>query len=277
MTSRLVKFRKDSIYPEQWFGLIIEFVEAYHASARIVQHSLSDICKALNKKRVPSREQCISFIKSIKAMSGPLLSLSSAFEELARIPDVLIPFHLDIFMVLCNIQSQVAEVEAYMKKYYECTLMSTQQELIELRTETIHILTSFRVQLNKARRFLKNALGKKNVGMYATASAIPNREKENAQITIDSLTSILHSYHEKQIDKNHQVNAHNSSHKMISAYKRFLDQRRNQLLTIEEKKVEYLDPRNIPLELEKQEEHLRADIQRLQSEIIMLEQEGETS
>ena len=111
--------------------------------------------------------------------------------------------------------------------------------------------------------------------MSATTSAILNKEKEHIQPIAATLTSISSPSQTAQVNKTSQGNAYNGSSKSLSAYKNFLNQRESQLLVIEDQKVKYIDPRNIPLELKEQEKHLQADIERLQHQIVILEQKGD--
>ncbi len=274
MTSRSVTSRKNSVSFAQRFAHITELVETYRVSTQVVQHSLSHVYKALNQKKILSPDICISLLNDLADMSKPLSCLCSAFEELANLPDTLVPFHLEVFMALSNIQRHAKQVESYIKKYYEHIIVSKPQDMSELRRSILRLIKLLRAHLDKVNLLLKNALGRRNNQSQENPPLASNREDGCIRTTVLPLATVSDPSHEERTEMVRQRVPENGSSVLLSGYKSALNQRLKQLAEVEMRKAKYADLRNIPPDLQQQEEDIRKDIRRLNSEIAISEQVG---
>ncbi len=268
MTSRSVISRNNSV------PTITELVDTYCVSTQVVQRSLSRVYKALNQKKMLSPDLCISLLKDLADMRKPLSCLCSAFKELANLPGTLVPFHLDVFMALCNIQRHAKQVESDIKKYYEHIIVSELQDTSELRTSILRLIKLLHAQLDKVNLLLKNALGRRNYQSQENPPLAPNREDGCIQTTVLPLATVSDPSHEERTKIVPQRASENGSSILLSGYKSALNQRLKQLAEVEMRKAKYADLRNIPPDLQQQEEDIRKDIRRLNSEIAISEQVG---
>jgi hypothetical protein len=108
--------------PFQHLTYIISLIDKYSDLKKVVQRFVSKTCRILKSNKTLSKEHCIAFITALKEMNEPLSQLYFTFAELARLPEVLIPFRAKIFQALCETQNQTTQTENHLKKYYEYIL-----------------------------------------------------------------------------------------------------------------------------------------------------------
>jgi hypothetical protein len=274
MTSRSVISRKNSVPSAQRFAYIAELGDAYCVSAHVVQRSLSHTYKTLNQKKKLPHDQCISLLIALKDMSKPLLTLCSAFEKLAMLPEALVPFHLDVFMALHDTQSQAKQVEAHIKRYYQYSISSELQYALELTPSILQLLMLFRAQLSKVDLLLKKTLGRRDVQSQDSPSVAFNRGDGRGQTPVLPVAVVSDPHPHERTDIVHQEALEKVASAALLNYKSALNQRLEQLSQVEMQKATFADPRNISLDLLEQEERIQEEIKRLKSEIGILEQIG---
>lgn len=264
MASRSVISRKNSVSQARRLDHIVELVKTYFASVQHVQHSLSYICKILNQKKMLSPDMCFSSLNALEKMSKPLSSLCSSFEDLTFLPGALVQFHMDVFMALSTIQNQAKQVEAHIKRYYQYIISSKFQDMLELRPAILQLIESFRAQLKTGDILLKKALGQKDVQFQDIPPVAPDRGDGRCQTPVVPVTVVPDPSSNKS-----GVLVHQEESETLLNLESALELRRKHLSDLERQKATFADPRNISIDLTKQEELIQAEIKRLTSEISM--------
>jgi Caspase domain. len=155
MTFQSTSSRKSSKTPLQQLTYIANIADNYSGSVKIVRKLASKTCSDLKNNKMLSKDQCITFINALKDMDEPLSLLCSTFAQLSQIPDELILFRSQIFLTLCDTQSQATQVEDYLKRYYEYLVSSYKQTVIVLKDEILPRLVSFQSILIKSYQSVK--------------------------------------------------------------------------------------------------------------------------
>lgn len=255
------------------FAQVIELINIYSFSAQVVQRPLSDIYRILAEKRSLTQRLCISLLDTLRSlldaleeMRSPLLHLCSAFETLAQLPGTLVPFHIEIFTALREIQNQAQRVESCTKKCHEYIVASAFPELFDIRMHTIEVIKLFRAKLSRVNTLLRRVLEQKKV--LSQSQRHPLSTPEGSK-NIPRIASLLgdRTQSSKLAEVSHQIAKEDVDGSAMEKLEQILNTRNTHLLEIERKKTEFLDPRNVPRDLIKEEEAVRNEIQRISHEI----------
>ena len=262
--------------PPQKSDEILTLASECHKAIKVTQRSVSNAYRVFSHEEIIAPKQCAHVINSVCRMRELAAKLYELLDKEIQLPEPVAPFRLQLMIELHNFDIQADEVRSRITTFRENLLIFSTEEVTRQLPDVLDQIVLFKQRLDAVNCLLGKSFGKLIEHSQSKDELRCVVRTKNSRPDTKSLTTQQQSLDQSPTRplKKARMPDLKTKEDEISSLRRQLEILKGNLLVVQEKKVEYIDPRSVPPDLEKSEKLTLEEIARVRSRLEELEATG---